>query len=144
MYPVVFKKSCFPRQRDAFFSSNDRFRSLFSDGADYSVPAVNIKESEGHFEIEVAAPGQKKEDFRIALEKNMLTISTEKKSQNEDHEGRYTRREFGYSSFTRSFIIPDYVDQDKIKANHNNGVLIVELPKMKPEKSKEVKTIQIS
>jgi HSP20 family protein len=77
MYPVIFKKSCFPRQRDVFFN-NDRFRSLFSDGADYSVPAVNIKESESHFEIEVAAPGQRKEDFRIALEKNMLTISTEK------------------------------------------------------------------
>lgn len=143
MYPVVFKKSCFPRQRDAFFSSNDHFRPLFSDGADYSVPAINIKESESHFEIEIAAPGQRKEDFRVALEKNMLTISTEKKSQSEDNEGRYTRREFGYSAFSRSFIIPDDVDQDKIKANHNNGVLIVELPKMKPEK-KEAKTIQVS
>jgi HSP20 family protein len=142
MYPVVFKKSCFPRQRDVF-SNNDHFRPLFSDGADYSVPAINIKESESHFEIEIAAPGQRKEDFRVALEKNMLTISTEKKSQSEDNEGRYTRREFGYSAFSRSFIIPDNVDQDKITANHTNGVLIVELPKMKPEK-KEAKTIQVS
>jgi HSP20 family protein len=143
MYPVIFKKSCYPRQREMFIKP-DRFRSLFSDGADYSVPAVNIKESESHFEIEIAAPGQKKEDFRIVLEKNMLTISTENKSQNEDKEGRYTRREFGYSAFSRSFIIPDDVDQDKIKANHNNGILQVELPKMKKEKSPEGKTIQIS
>jgi len=143
MYPVIFKKACHPLHRDGFYRNN-QFRSLFSDGADYSVPAVNIKELENHFAIEVAAPGQKKEDFRVVLEKNVLTISTEKNSQHEENEGNYTRREFGLATFSRSFIIPEHVDQDKIKASHSNGVLVVELPKMEAGKAKTSKSIKIS
>jgi HSP20 family protein len=143
MYPIILKKACYPRHMNGDYSNN-LFRSLFSDGADYSVPAVNIRESETQFVIEMAAPGRKKEDFQITLEKNVLTISAEMSPQHEENAVNYARREFGLASFSRSFSIPGHVDQEKIKASHNNGVLMVELPKMEAEKAKAGKSIKIS
>ena len=96
-----------------------------------SIPAVNIQETEDNFSVEVAAPGKTKEDFNIELDNDVLTISSEEKKENETSEknGRYTRKEFSYSTFKRAFSLPDSVDSEKISASYKDGVLIIELPK---------------
>lgn len=96
-----------------------------------TIPAVNIKETETGFTIELASPGLKKEDFNIEIDENVLTISSEKKleSESQNESGKYTRKEFSFSSFKRSFNLPETVKEDDIKANYENGVLYVMLPK---------------
>lgn len=96
-----------------------------------TLPSVNVKESDNAFEIEFAAPGMKKENFKINLEGNQLEISAEDKSDVQDtsSDGRYTRREFNYSSFHRSFTIPESVDQENIEASYTDGILKVVVPK---------------
>ena len=143
MLPVVRKRSYLPRYSDTFFG-NDLLSGFFSDGADYSVPAVNIKENGNSFDIEMAAPGLNKEDFNIKIEKNILTISSEIENKNETKNEKFTRKEFSFKSFSRSFSIPETVDFDKIKATHKNGVLTLELPKLDEAKVKKAKTIKIS
>jgi HSP20 family protein len=143
MLPVLKKRMYFPQFRDDYFGS-EFLNSLFSDGADYRVPAVNIKENENQFEIELAAPGINKEDLKINLEKNILTISSEKESKKESDDKTFMRREFGFNSFCRSFSIPEFVNTESIQASLKNGVLIVELPKHTEEKLKSSKAIKIS
>ena len=143
MLPVVRKRSYSPRYSDTFFG-NDLLSGFFSDGADYSVPAVNIKENGNSFDIEMAAPGLNKEDFNIKIEKNILTISSKIENKNETENEKFTRKEFSFKSFSRSFSIPETVDFDKIKATHKNGVLTLELPKLDEAKVKKAKTIKIS
>ncbi len=111
-----------------------------------TLPAVNIIESDNEYQIEVAAPGMKKEDFKIDLDNNWLTISSEKKSEKkEEKKGNYTRREFSYQSFQRSFTIPEYeVDGDKISAKYYDGVLCINLPKREEAKPKPAREIKIS
>lgn len=112
-----------------------------------SLPAVNIRENDENYEVEVAAPGLSKDDFHIELNNNVLTISSKKEEKNEekDQDGNYTRREFSYSSFQRSFTLPqDVVDVDKINAKYKDGVLSLALPKKEEAKPKPVKTIKIS
>ncbi len=96
-----------------------------------NVPAVNIKETDLSFGIELAAPGKKKEDFNIEIDHNVLTISSEEKNEKEekDNDGKYTRKEFSYSSFRRSFTLPETVNSDAIQANYETGVLHLVLPK---------------
>lgn len=110
-----------------------------------SVPAVNIKESDDNFVVAVAAPGKTKDDFKIELDNGVLTISSEKKQENETNEkdGRYTRREFSYSSFRRAFSLPDSVDNEKISASYNNGVLEISLPKREEAKVQPKRMIEI-
>ena len=109
-----------------------------------SLPAVNIKEDENGFNVEVAAPGLSKEDFKIEVEHDVLTISSEKELENETGESNYTRREFQYSSFKRTFTLPEnVVDVEKVKANYNNGVLNIHLPKREEVKPKPARTIKI-
>lgn len=100
-------------------------------GADFAtnVPSVNISETEKGFQIHVAAPGLTKDDFKIALDKDRLTISAEKSMKDETTEGKWTRREFNYSSFSRSFIMPKTVEKDHITAKYENGVLLLWVPK---------------
>ena len=143
MLPTTRKKNHVPDMMDQFFR-NDFLSSFFSDGADYTVPAVNIKELEKGFEIEVAVPGLRKEDFSITLDKGLLTISSESKMENKEESDKYTRREFSFNSFRRSFNLPDSVDMDKIKARHENGILTIVLPKIDEAKMKSTKTIKIS
>jgi HSP20 family protein len=111
-----------------------------------SLPAVNIKETNEGFEVEMAAPGMKKTDFKVQLEGNMLTISSEKSNQADENEGdRYSRKEFSYQSFERSFTLPkDVVDVEKINAKYEDGVLQLHIPKMEQAKQKAPKMIQIS
>jgi len=130
----------FPSVWEDFFN-NDLFDlpAMASRGA--TVPAVNINETDKVFELELAAPGLKKNDFKVNIDRNVLTVSTEKKEEKEEKEKNYTRKEFSYYSFNRSFTLPESINQEKIDAKYNDGVLKLVLPK-KDEvipKSKEIK-----
>ena len=94
-----------------------------------SVPAANIIEADDHFNIELAAPGKKKSDFTIELDEGVLTISSETETKSTEKDGSFTRKEFGYSSFKRSFNIPETVSADKISASYKEGILTVSLLK---------------
>jgi HSP20 family protein len=111
-----------------------------------SIPAVNIREKAEAFEVEMAAPGMNKEDFRIELDNNILTISSERENRNEQKDGeRYQRREFSYQSFQRTFhLSKDVVDADKIQARYENGLLQLIIPKKEEAKQRPPRTIQIS
>jgi HSP20 family protein len=103
-----------------------------------NVPAVNITERKDDYLVSMAAPGLKKEDFKIAMDGNLLTISSEKEEENEEKEGRYTRQEYSYSSFERSFTLPDEVEKNKIDAHYKDGVLELVLPKKEEAKKMAV------
>lgn len=117
--------------------------SMF-DGEDFfTTPAVNVKETESGFHLEVAAPGLQKEDFKLAVENNILTISAEKEKSTEDQTDNYTRKEFQYASFKRSFQLPEHIQDDKILATYNNGVLTIDLPKNEATIAPKGRTIEI-
>ena len=109
----------------------------------HSFPAVNVIESEDAFKIELAAPGLKKEDFKVNIHENTLTISTEKKEESTETVENYTRKEFNFSTFKRSFTLPKTVDSEKIVATYNDGVLALQLPKKEEAKPKEPRLIEI-
>ena len=144
------------RNGDVYTSIPSLFNDLFRrdgynwDTSNYSntgttIPAVNIKETADAFEVEMAAPGMTKEDFRIELDGNMLTISSEKNNQYEESESqKYSRKEFSYESFQRSFQLPkEVVDVERINATYQNGVLCLMIPK-REEIIQKPKTITIS
>ncbi|AEE50178.1 Hsp20/alpha crystallin family protein [Haliscomenobacter hydrossis] len=107
------------------------------------VPAVNIKEMEGEFEVELAVPGMTKEDIKVEVLDGILTISAEKNDKKEEKTKKYTRREFSYNKFSRSFTLPEHVDPEAIKANYVDGVLHLALPKMVKTALPEAKKILI-
>jgi len=110
-----------------------------------TIPSVNIKETGDVFEVEMAAPGMKKQDFKIELNNNVLTIPSEKQEENETKEGKnVTRREFSYQSFSRSFAIPAIVETDKITAKYENGLLKLNIPKKEEARPKPMKQIAVS
>jgi HSP20 family protein len=109
-----------------------------------SVPAVNVVESADAFKVEVAAPGLKKENFQVNLHNNVLTIASKTEHTTEENKGKYARKEFGYTSFQRSFTVPNTVDADKIEANYTDGILNVRLPKREESKEKPARQITIS
>ncbi|WP_203229464.1 Hsp20/alpha crystallin family protein [Aureibaculum marinum] len=109
-----------------------------------SLPAVNIKENEDEFTVEVAVPGMNKKDFQIDLDNDVLTISSEKEAENEETKDNYTRREYSYQSFKRSFNLPkNVVDSDKIKATYKNGELSIVIPKLEEAKPKPARLIEV-
>ena len=119
---------------------NDIFESVlgdtfFTDRRLSNVPAVNISESADHYHIELAAPGLKKDDFSVSVERDMLTISTETKNENRSEGRTYNRKEYSYSAFTRSFTLPESADIEKISASYNDGILKLELPKKEEAKA---------
>ncbi|MBE9601383.1 Hsp20/alpha crystallin family protein [Pedobacter sp. MC2016-24] len=118
---------------DGVFDSifNDTF---FSDRMMARVPAVNISESKDHYHLELAAPGLKKEDFKLSLERNVLSISVERSSEDGAQERNYNKREFSYSSFVRSFTLPDAADENGIEAKYVDGVLCVDIAKREEAK----------
>ena len=118
------------------------FTSNFNTGM--SLPKVNIKETAEAFVVDMAVPGLKKSDFHINIDNQLLSISTEMKEENEHKEGNYTRREFGYSSFKRTFTLPETVDEEKINASYNEGILSIILPKKEEAKQKPARSIDIS
>ncbi|HTQ27114.1 MAG TPA: Hsp20/alpha crystallin family protein [Puia sp.] len=133
---LIKNRDWFPTLYDDFFKPfNDWFDTgNVLSGRVMTIPAVNITEGKDDYKISVAAPGMKKEDFNIDVEGNMLTISCEKEENKEEKDSRQTRREYNYSSFSRSFTLPDEVFQDKIDATYNNGVLNLTLPKKEEAK----------
>jgi HSP20 family protein len=111
------------------FFDNDRFFDADWLKRMQVVPAVNVKELDKEFEIEMAAPGLNKKDFKINIENGVMTIFTEKKEEKEEKEDNFTRREFNYSSFTRSFNLPENINPEKIDARYEDGILRILLTK---------------
>ena len=143
MLPVFNRRSSLPGIVDDFFG-----RDMLSDFFDnyqtgICIPAVNIIEGKDEFRIEVAAPGLDKKDFTIDVKNNVLFISSEKREEDEKKEEKIMRREFSYSSFKRSFSLPDSVDSDKISASHKDGVLSIMIPKREEAKEKLPRQIRI-
>jgi HSP20 family protein len=99
-----------------------------------TMPAVNVKEDTDSYTVSLAAPGLKKEDFKLDIEGNMLTISCEKEEQEEEKNEKFTRKEYDYFSFSRSFTLPEDVKQDGIDAHYENGVLNIRLPRLEEAK----------
>jgi HSP20 family protein len=138
LFPTVpsFFDDFFTRDLFDFSNTNNIYGS--------SMPAVNIREDENQFEVEVAAPGLNKEDFKIEIENDVLSLSSEKETSEEGEEQNYKRREFRYTSFKRTFTLPEnVVDSEKIAASYKNGVLHVTLPKREEVKPKPARRIKI-
>ena len=111
-----------------------------------SVPAVNVKETEDAFELEVAAPGMNKQDFKVELDNSLLIISARKENKHEekDAKGNFSRREFNYQSFTRTFSLPErLVKGEEISAKYNDGILYISVPKTEEARVKPAKQIEI-
>ncbi|PBQ34942.1 heat-shock protein Hsp20 [Sphingobacteriaceae bacterium] len=129
-------------------SMENLFSSFFGNdltNKDYAayVPSVNITENEKSYSIEAAAPGFEKQDFNVQLEEGILTIRGEHKQESEFNHKTFVRKEFNYGSFSRSFNLVDLVDEEKIDAKYENGVLKIELPKKENKNIKNVTQIQI-
>ena len=130
---------------------NLAFTSLFDDlifnqdwnNQNLSLPAVNIIEADDHFDIQLATPGMKKSDFQIEVEEGVLIISSDTHTKSNETETSFTRKEFGYHSFKRSFNIPDTINVDKITAAYKEGILTVSLPKKEEALPQPKKLISI-
>jgi len=118
-------------------SLNDEFKAL-------SIPAVNIKETEEEFQLELAAPGITKKDLNISVEKGLLNISAETKSQMEEKEDSYTLKEFNYKSFNRSFKLPENINENDIVAKYKEGILQLSIPKNDDNLKSSAKQITIT
>lgn len=128
---------------DDFFNRDlPTFSQNFNSGI--TLPKVNIRETADEYFVEMAVPGMKKSDFKIELENKTLIISNETKEEKETKEENYSRREFGYSSFKRSFSLPETIDEEKIKAEYHDGILSIHLPKREEAKQKPPRNIEIS
>jgi len=118
---------------------NDVFESIFNDTFFNDrmvtrVPAVNISESENSYHVELAAPGLKKEDFKLNLERNQLTISVEQSSEHQGNHKNYSKREYSFSSFVRSFTLPESADESQIDASYTDGILRIDIAKREEAK----------
>ncbi len=143
MKPVVKKTNpyagYFPSVFDDFFNE---FTPSFNKE---SVPAVNVRENEERYLVEIAAPGMNKEHFNLEVENDRLTISAERKHEEHEENDKYTRKEFSYQSFKRSFNLPESeVEKDHIAAKYENGVLLITIPKRNAEEVKTSKRIEIA
>jgi HSP20 family protein len=131
MLPANRRTTWFPNVLDDILG-NDWWSESLNNALTSTRPAVNIAETEQEYRVELAAPGLDKKDFKIDLHKNVLTVSSEKEESNEEKTGNFMRKEFSYSTFKRSFTLPETVNPEKIRAEHDNGILKVHIPK-KPE-----------
>ena len=130
LIPSIFND--FFRPWESLFDNNGG--SLLANLSPVNIPAANIVENKNHYEISLASPGMKKDDFKIDVEGNILTISAEMEDKKEERDEKYTRKEYNYSSFSRSFTLPDWVNKDKIDATYENGLLKLVLPKTEEAK----------
>jgi HSP20 family protein len=125
--------SLLPGFNDVFDSIfNDTF---FNDRLTSRVPAANISESENDFHVELAAPGLKKEDFKLNLDRNVLNISVEQRSESNDNQKNYSKREYSYSSWVRSFTLPESADAENIGATYTDGILKIDIAKREEAKA---------
>jgi len=147
MANIVKQELKFPTFKNLIesFFENDfpTFGSQFNKFIGSTIPSANIKETEDSFLIELAAPGLKKENIKIDLDQDVLTISSEQKEEKTEEKDNYTRREFNYSSFSRSFYLPEIADTDKISAEYKDGVLNIHIPKKESAIKKPQKRIEI-
>ena len=121
---------------------NDFFDNDWMMRTNATAPAINVVESDKDYKVEVAAPGMKKEDFNIHLgDNNELIITMEQKNENKEEHKKYLRREFAYSKFQQSFVLPDNIEKEKISASVNDGILTIELPKQAPEEKAKVNRV---
>jgi len=112
-------------------------------GHTMNIPAVNITEQKDEYLVSLAAPGLKKDDFKIDVDGNMITISSEKEESKEEKEKKFTRKEYSYSSFSRSFTLPEEINQEKIEAKYEDGVLKLSLPRKEETKKSSAKHIAV-
>jgi HSP20 family protein len=129
---------------DLFKPWNEWFDNGGFWGRVMNVPAVNIIEDKNAYQVSLAVPGMKKEDFKIDVDGNMLTISSEKQENREEKEKKFTRKEYSYSSFSRSFTLPEEVNQEKINASYEDGVLKISLPCKEEAKKPAAKHIAVN
>lgn len=130
-----------------FFDNRFWNRGLVNDGfwnGRVGEPALNIKETDDHFEIELAAPGFAKKDFDISIENGYLTVKAEKEEKEEVKEEEYTRKEFAYNSFMRNLLLPENVLEDEIKAKYNDGILRFKLTKKEEVKKMKPRKVEIA
>jgi HSP20 family protein len=139
MLPSITRRTFSPFLSNLF--DDDFFPALTSRTS--SMPAVNIREDDKNFTLELAVPGMDKKDLKIDINEDVLTIGAEAKNETEENTEGYKRKEFSYSSFCRSFYLPENVNRDKISAAYKDGILSVELPKNDEEKAKLSKQIKI-
>ena len=133
-----------PSVFDDFFKPwNEWFDNGGILGRTMNVPAVNITENKDAYMVSLAAPGLKKDDFKIAVEGNMLTISSEKEETKEEKDKKFTRKEYSYSSFSRSFTLPEEINKEKIDAKYEDGVLKLSLPRKEEAKKPLAKQIAV-
>ena len=118
------------------------FTNNFNTGI--TLPKVNIRETADSYIVEMAVPGMNKSDFQIDLDNNTLCIASSSKTENTEEDASYTRREYGYSSFKRTFSLPETVNEEKISAKYVDGILSVHLPKKEEAKQKPPRNIKIS
>lgn len=138
------KEEFFPSLLSDFFDNNRLFGNRWLEKEfNNSIPAVNIKEDSKQFDIEFAAPGFSKNDFKIDVENDLMTVSAEKKEEKNDENKRFTRREFSYNSFSRSFTLPQSVNAEKIDAKYADGVLHLQVPKKEEAKALPKKQIKV-
>lgn len=141
MLPMITRRSYKPFLWSSLF--DDDFFPVVSN-RNTSMPAVNIKEDEKRFTLDLAVPGIDKKELKIEINEDMITISSEHKEEKEESHEDFKRREFSYSTFCRSFYLPENVNKDKIEANYKDGILTVVLPKDQEEKTKLSREVKIS
>lgn len=126
-----------------FFADTDDFLKSFNLDMNADMPAVNVKEENDAFIIDVAAPGLKKEDFKVEVDRGVLMISATTEEKKEEKTDEFKRQEFSYRNFKRSFWLPESVMTDKIDARYENGILELKIPKMAvlPDKTKTIKVV---
>jgi HSP20 family protein len=136
--PVLYS-SPFSNLMENFFNNN-----LFSGDFSVAVPPVNVSEDEEQYYVELSVPGLKKEDFKVEMDNKTLLISGAHQSEEEKQTRTYTRKEYNYGSFKRTFTLPETVNEEKIDAKYENGILRIILPKKEEAKAKPIKEIKIS
>ncbi len=138
----LIKPAVFNSMLDKFYRTN--FGDWWNDNLMETIPAVNIKENKDNFSIEMAVPGMKREDFKINLEGDLITISSEKENESKEEQKGYTKREYNYSSFSRSFTLPAAANTDMINARYADGVLNLTIPKREEAAKAAAKKITVS
>lgn len=133
--PVLFDE--FFKPWNEWFNGNGLFPATIN------IPAVNVTENEKSYDVSLAAPGMKKDNFRIDIDGNLLTVSSEQEQNEEEKNKKFTRKEYSYASFSRSFTLPDEVNREKIEANYTDGILHIVLPRNTNGKKETSKKITI-
>lgn len=140
----ILKKRNAPVLFDDFFKPwNEWFDNEGVLTSAMNVPAVNVSETDDSYDLTMAAPGMKKSDFKIDLDGNLLTVSSEAEHREEETAKKFTRKEYSYSSFSRSFNLPEEVNREKIEAHYTDGILHIVLPRMSNGKKSSAKAIAV-